>query len=90
MPESNEQQAFFIDDELVERLMRGDALPDKAADKGPEKARKQRPAEVTVLAKAVTLAGEGKLDDAIRELERSRQARRESGGSQRGAGASAL
>ena len=42
MPESNEQQAFFIDDELIERLMRGDAAPDKAADKV-----KQRPADVT-------------------------------------------
>ena len=33
MPESNDQQAFFIDDELIERLMRGDAVPDKVADK---------------------------------------------------------
>jgi len=64
MPESNEQQAFFIDDDLIERLMRGDALPDRGGDKA-----KQRPAEVSSLAKVVTLAGEGKLDDAVRELE---------------------
>src|SRR5258706_5931936 len=65
MPESNEQQAFFIDDDLVERLMRGDAAPDKASDK----AKQQRPVELSALAKAIKLAGEGKLDDAVRELE---------------------
>src|ERR1700689_4816795 len=61
MPDSNGQQVFFIDDELVERLMRGDA---------PEGSSKhKRPASSSALAKALKLAGAGKIDDAVQELE---------------------
>ena len=63
MPEKNET-IFFIDDDLVERLMRGDTT---AAD--PSK--KKRPAEATALSTAVKLASDGKLDDAVKELERA-------------------
>src|SRR5580658_6695237 len=61
MPDGNGQQVFFIDDELVERLMRGDA---------PETSSKaKRPAGSSALASAVKLAGAGRLDDAVKELE---------------------
>ena len=61
MAQANEQHVFFVDDELVERLMRGD---------GPLAAgKKSRPAATTALGKAVELAEAGRLDEAIAELE---------------------
>jgi len=57
----NQQHVFFVDDELIEKLMRGDAVDDKN--------KKKRSANSSALAKAVALASEGKLDDAIKELE---------------------
>src|SRR5258708_2066582 len=61
MPETNEQ-VFFVDDDLIERLMRGDAPAE-------DPSKKKRPATASSLAKAIALATEGKLDDAIKELE---------------------
>src|ERR1700687_402988 len=61
MPDNSEQQVFFVDDELIERLMRGDVVDDPA--------KKKRPASSSTLAKAVTLASSGRLDDAVSELE---------------------
>src|SRR5207253_972459 len=55
------QQIFFVDDELIERLLRGDAAP------VPPKP--QRPATSGTLAAAVALASAGQLEDAVRELE---------------------
>src|ERR1700691_3772979 len=63
MPDNNET-VFFIDDDLVERLMRGDTAPADAS-------KKKRPAAVSALASAVKLASDGKLDDAVKELERA-------------------
>ena len=60
MAENSDQTVFFVDDDLVERLMRGDS------DAGQGKAR--RPADSPTLAKAVILASEGHVDDAIRAL----------------------
>ena len=56
-----QNEVFFIDDDLIERLLRGDAAPASPKQK--------RPAAASGLAAAVTLATEGKLDDAVRELE---------------------
>src|SRR5260370_35422227 len=53
---------FFIDDELVERLMRGDTAPATAS-------KKKRPATSSSLASAVALASAGRIDGAIKELE---------------------
>ena len=61
MLQDNGQQVFFIDDELIERLLRGDAAPVPAKPK--------RPASSGSLATAVALASEGKVDEAVRELE---------------------
>ena len=44
----NDDHAFFVDDELVERLMRGDSPAAKS--------KTQRPAETTALGNAVKLA----------------------------------
>jgi Flp pilus assembly protein TadD len=63
MPGKDDPFVFFVDDDLVERLMRGDAAVDPAA--------KKRPASTTALAVAVRLASEGRLDDAVKELERA-------------------
>ena len=63
MPDNNET-VFFIDDDLVERLMRGDTAP-------ADPTKKKRPATVSALATAVKLASDGKLDDAVNELERA-------------------
>src|SRR5712691_6665538 len=60
MPQ-NDEQAFFVDDELVERLMRGDSPAAKP--------KTQRPAETSALGNAVKLATAGRLDDAVKELE---------------------
>src|SRR5438876_877991 len=57
----NDERAFFVDDELVERLMRGDTLAAKP--------KTQRPAETNALGNAVKLAAAGRLDEAIKELE---------------------
>src|SRR5689334_18677055 len=57
----DKNQVFFIDDDLIERLLRGDAAP------VPPKP--QRPASASSLAPAVELASAGKLDEAVRELE---------------------
>ena len=64
MADNNDQHVFFVDDELVERLMRGDKVEDPDS-------KKTRPAAVSALAKAISLATEGRLDDAIKELERA-------------------
>ena len=61
MAENNDQAVFFVDGDLVERLMRGDSAT------GPGKGK--RPAASPTLAQAVTLASEGHVDDAIRALE---------------------
>src|SRR5580692_2871636 len=65
MAENNDQPVFFVDDELIERLMRGDKV--KVEDSNQQK----RPANVSTLAKAIGLATEGRLDEAIKELERA-------------------
>ena len=57
----NDDHAFFVDDELVERLMRGDSPAAKP--------KTQRPAETSALGNAVKLAAAGRLDDAVKELE---------------------
>jgi tetratricopeptide (TPR) repeat protein len=62
MPDGNGQHVFFIDDELVERLMRGDAAAESSS-------KPRRPASSSTLAKAVKLAAAGRLDDAVKELE---------------------
>jgi len=61
IPANKTQQVFFVDDELIERLLRGDPAP------VPPKA--QRPAFSSSLAPAIALASEGKLDDAVHTLE---------------------
>lgn len=54
------QQVFFVDDELVERLLRGDApVPSKAA----------RPAAAPAVTEAVKQAINGQLDEAAKTLE---------------------
>ncbi len=59
-----DQQAFFVDDELVERLLRGDApLPSKAT----------RPAAAGALADAVQQATGGRLEEAAKTLESAAQ-----------------
>src|SRR6266446_4127296 len=63
MPDNN-MHVFFVDDELVERLMRGDA--------GESPANK-RPAESSVLAAAIKLATGGRLEEAVRQLEQAAQ-----------------
>jgi hypothetical protein len=63
MPDTNET-VFFIDDELIERLMRGDTAP-------ADPTKKKRAMAVSALSTAVKLATDGKLDDAVRELERA-------------------
>src|SRR5580658_7498706 len=63
MPDTNET-VFFIDDNLIERLMRGDTSP-------ADPAKKKRATTVSALATAVKLASDGKLDDAVKELERA-------------------
>ena len=55
----NDEQAFFVDDELVERLMRGDSPTAKP--------KTQRAAETSALGNAIKLAAAGRLDDAIKE-----------------------
>ena len=67
MSDSNPQNVFFVDDELIERLMRGDAPP------VDDKKKKKRPAKTTTLGTAVLLASEGKLDEAIEQLEAAAQ-----------------
>jgi tetratricopeptide (TPR) repeat protein len=57
----NNESVFFIDDELVERLMRGDT-----ADVTKKQA---RPSEVNALVIALRLANAGQLDEAVMELE---------------------
>jgi len=61
MADSNQQNVFFVDDDLIEKLMRGDA---PAAASKPK-----RPADSDALGKAIEFATAGRLDDAIRELE---------------------
>jgi tetratricopeptide (TPR) repeat protein len=60
-PADKAQQVFFVDDDLIERLLRGDAAPI------PPKP--QRPAFSGSLAPAIELASEGKLDNAVQKLE---------------------
>src|SRR5690348_1502131 len=62
MPENNSQNVFFVDDELIERLMRGDTTADASSNK------KKRPASATSLGNAVKLANAGKLEEAVKEL----------------------
>ena len=65
MADSNGRQIFFLDDDLIERLMRGDAAAD------PKKPRRE--AQSNALAKAIELASEGRVDAAIREREEAAQ-----------------
>lgn len=37
MPENNSQNVFFVDDELIERLMRGDSVMRGDSAEGPAK-----------------------------------------------------
>jgi tetratricopeptide (TPR) repeat protein len=60
-----QNEVFFIDDDLIERLLRGDAAPASSKQK--------RPAASSGLATAVAFATEGKLDEAVRELEAALQ-----------------
>src|SRR6185369_9705271 len=61
IPADKPQQVFFVDDDLIERLLRRDPTPLSP--------KPQRPAYSSSLAPAIELASEGKLDDAVRELE---------------------
>src|SRR5262245_36807543 len=61
MTDTNQQSVFFVDDDLIEKLMRGDASADPAKTK--------RAAQSHVLVRAVELASTGGLAEAIRELE---------------------
>ena len=63
MAENNEQGVFVVDDELIERLLRGDAPEDSS--------KKKRPVASSGLAVALKFASEGRLDDAVKELERA-------------------
>jgi tetratricopeptide (TPR) repeat protein len=54
-------QVFFVDDDLIERLLRGDAAPVSP--------KPQRPALSSSLAPAIELASAGKLDEAVQKLE---------------------
>src|SRR5579863_1730432 len=63
MPEMNDQNVFFVDDDLIERLMRGDSVEDPT--------KKKRPASSTALGRAVALASEGKINEAVKELEQA-------------------
>ena len=63
MAENTAETVFFVDDDLIEKLMRGDTSA--AASTSQNK----RPAESSTLGVAVKLASEGKLDEAIRKLE---------------------
>jgi tetratricopeptide (TPR) repeat protein len=65
MTDLNQQSVFFVDDDLIEKLMRGDA----PAASGKSK----REAPSNALVKAVELASAGHLADAIRELEQAVQ-----------------
>jgi tetratricopeptide (TPR) repeat protein len=60
IPEAKAQQVFFVDDDLIERLLRGDPAP------VPPKP--QRPALSSSLAAAIELASAGKLDEAVQKL----------------------
>src|SRR4029077_15533925 len=60
-PADQAQHVFFVDDDLIERLLRGDPTP------VPPKP--QRPAFSSSLAPAIELASAGKLDDAGQKLE---------------------
>ena len=64
MPDQSDQQLFFIDSELIERLMGGDSLPAQQA----AQAEQPRPIPVGPLTVAVALASEGRLEDAANEL----------------------
>ena len=65
MTDLNQQSVFFIDDDLIERLMRGDASPAPGKPK--------REVQSSALVKAVELASAGHLGEAIRELEQTVQ-----------------
>src|ERR1051326_7058022 len=60
--QQNNENMFFVDDELIERLLRGESS-------GPAASKPKRPAESDTLATATKLATAGKLDEAIKELE---------------------
>lgn len=55
-----DQQVFFVDDELVERLLRGDA---------PVPSKRARPAVTPALTEAVQQAANGQLEEAANTLE---------------------
>ena len=61
IPADKGEQVFFVDDDLIERLLRGDPAP------VPPKP--QRPAFSNSLAPAIELASAGKLDEAVQKLE---------------------
>src|SRR5262249_52528075 len=61
------ETVFVVDDDLIERLLRGDAVEDPS--------KKKRPVASGPLVTAVKLASEGRIDDAIKELERAAQSK---------------
>src|SRR5579862_7613397 len=63
MADNTEQNVFVVDDDLIERLLRGDAPEDPS--------KKKRQVESSALAAAIKLASDGKLDEAVKELERA-------------------
>ncbi|MEP7353932.1 MAG: tetratricopeptide repeat protein [Acidobacteriota bacterium] len=63
--QSTQEQVFVVDDELVERLLRGDApKPGVKSAQHPQ----ARPAAASSLAKALQLATAHNLDEAVKEL----------------------
>ena len=64
MAENKDQHVFFVDDDLIERLMRGDSVEDPGQEKASG-------ILARALARAVQLASENRLDDAVKELERA-------------------
>ncbi|MBZ5603967.1 MAG: hypothetical protein LAO79_16835, partial [Acidobacteriia bacterium] len=71
MAENNEKTVIIVDDELIERLLRGDAPRVEAprGDAAGDPSKKARTVASSALATAIKLATEGKLDDAVKELE---------------------
>src|SRR5438445_614612 len=59
MPENNDQNVFFVDDDLIERLLRGDAVEAFQAS-----LKENATNDHTLFGKAVALHQLGKLDEA--------------------------
>src|SRR5438105_2036680 len=69
----NNQGVYVVDDDLIERLLRGDAPADASAASpaSANAAKKPRVIASSALATAIKFANEGKLDEAVKELERA-------------------